>query len=116
MLEFIRNLADHLALGTELPWKLILQSIQQTRDGLEAMQAHYQSGVPASHQPLADAMLEALDKLDAALETLAFYPQTQDREGLAIAVFEAEEALDLMSYVEGEIARLQQEEAEHQLA
>jgi len=95
----VRNLADHLALGEDVPEEW-LEAVPAARERLVEMHSRY-----SEDDAVSALMAEALRLFDSALDRL------ERREDLALAVVEAEEADDVLALVEYEVG-LEQEAGE----
>ncbi len=100
LLTFLRNLADHLALGTPLPMEEIRNSLNLVKNTLEQLYAQYEAPAPAGAEVIREFMLEALQLFYDAVEGIEAYVESGERDRLAESVLKAEEANDILSSIE----------------
>ncbi|MEW6277934.1 MAG: hypothetical protein AB1758_04870 [Candidatus Eremiobacterota bacterium] len=100
LLTFLRNLADHLALGTPLPMQEIQQSLDLVKQTLEQLYQQYEAPAPQGAEVIREFMLEALQLFYQAVEGIEDFVATGQRDSLAEAVLKAEEANDILSSIE----------------
>ncbi|MBI3929471.1 MAG: hypothetical protein HY319_28255 [Armatimonadetes bacterium] len=108
LLNFIRDLAQHLALGTELPVDEIADSLTGVQQTLSELYAQYEEPPPAGAEVIQEFMLEALQMFHQAIEELFAFFEDSDREHLTQAVLLAEEGDDILSSIEYVIEQKQQ--------
>ncbi|HXE72808.1 MAG TPA: hypothetical protein VNO81_09110 [Candidatus Nitrosotenuis sp.] len=103
LLGFVRDTADRLALGLELPEEPLRQALDGLKETLAGYHARYQEPAPPGAESLQETMLEALELFYQSLEALEDYLATRDMDCLARAVVLAEEGDDLMLSLEDSI-------------
>ena len=108
LLRFIRDLADHLAIGTELPWDEIRASLEMAKRNLTDLYAQYEQPAPEGAEVIREFMLEALQLFYSSIEAVESCLGQPDLELLARAVVSAEEANDILASIEYVIAQNQE--------
>lgn len=115
LLDFLRNLASHLALGTTLDLDVILPALARTKEHLQDLYAQYEAPAPEGAEVIRDYMLEALELFFGSIEEIEGFLEDADRDRLARAVVAAEEADDILGSIEYVIQQNQQWLSEYSL-
>lgn len=115
LLNFLRNLSSHLALGTELDLDTIVPALGRMKETLQEMYAQYEAPAPEGAEVIRDHMLEALELFFGSIEEIEGFLDDGDRDRLARAVVAAEEADDILGSIEYVIQQNQQWLSEYTL-
>lgn len=115
LLDFLRNLASHLALGTTLDLDAILPALGRLKEHLQELYSQYEAPAPEGAEVIRDYMLEALELFFGSIEEIEGFLEDADRERLARAVVSAEEADDILGSIEYVIQQNQQWLSEYSL-
>lgn len=115
LLDFLRNLASHLALGTTLDLDAILPALGRLKEHLQELYAQYEAPAPEGAEVIRDYMLEALELFFGSIEEIEGFLEDADRDRLARAVVSAEEADDILGSIEYVIQQNQQWLSEYSL-
>jgi hypothetical protein len=100
LLNYIRDLANHMALGTALPWDQVNESLETIQEHLEGMIKEYQQPAPDGAEVVQQFMLEAMELFLEAVDGLYEFLESKDRDRLSESVIKAEEANDILGCVE----------------
>lgn len=115
LLNFLRDLASHLALGTPLSLEAILPALGRVKEHLQELYAQYEAPAPEGAEVIRDYMLEALELFFGSIEEIEAFLEDADRDRLARAVVSAEEADDILGSLEYVIQQNQQWLSEYSL-
>lgn len=108
LIAFIRDLAEHLALGTKLPMDEIAATLETIQATVADLYAHYEEPAPKGAEVIREFMLEALTLIHQATEELFTYFEDKDAAHLTQAVLMAEEGDDILTSIEYVISQNQQ--------
>mgnify|MGYP001251355335 CR=1 FL=1 len=100
LLNYLRDLAGHLALGSPLPWDSVNRSLESIQESLEGrIEAYHQPG-PEGTEAVREFMLESLELFLSAVDAIYDFLESKNTEYLSQAVVLAEEANDILSSIE----------------
>lgn len=100
LLDYLRDLADHLSRGTALNWREVEGTLNSLQDLFEGIAARYQDPAPSGAEVVRELMLESVDLFMLCLDGIYDYIETKNPAELRLAVARAEEASDLLCAVE----------------
>ena len=108
LVAFIRDLAEHLALGTELDLDEIGVALEGVQNLLVALHEQYEKPAPEGAEVIREFMLEAIGLVHGATEEIFNYFEDEDSQRLTQAVLLVEEGDDILSSIEYVIEQNQQ--------
>lgn len=100
LLNYLRDLAGHLALGTALDWDSVNRSLESIQEALESRLEAYQEPGPEGTEAVREVMVESLELFLGAVDALYDFLESKHAEHLSRAVLQAEEANDILSAIE----------------
>jgi HEAT repeat protein len=108
LVSFISNLAKFLGTGAPYFRDEIVESLSGIQENLAAVRANYEGDSPEGTESIQACMIETLDLFHAAVDDLLAFMDSGHRPRLREAVERAEEADDILSYIEYQIEQSKQ--------
>ena len=100
LLNYLRDLAEHLARDKPLAWREGEASLSTVEGSLEGFKARYRQAAPAGAEAVQALVLEAVELFTHSLDGIYDFIETKDPASLRQAVAQAEEVDDILSAVE----------------
>ena len=109
VVNYIRDLARHLALGTELDLDAIGDALESIQERTTALYAEYEKPPPQGAELIQEFMLEALQLIHQSVDEIFDFFDDGDQEHLTQAVLLVEEGDDVLTSIQYVIEQNQQE-------
>lgn len=109
VVNYIRDLARHLALGTALDLDAIGDALESIQERTTALYAEYEKPPPAGAELIQEFMLEALQLIHQSVDEIFDFFDDGEQEHLTQAVLLVEEGDDVLTSIQYVIEQNQQE-------
>lgn len=109
VVNYIRDLCQHLALGTELDLDAIAKALDTIQERTSVLYEEYEKPPPEGAELIQEFMLEALQLIHSAVDEIFDFFDDDDPEHLRQAVLKVEEGDDVLTTIQYVIEQNQQE-------